>query len=230
MTEINDVDSISDKDVARYLGKNRDFFNNRHKLLMSLELPHQRGGTISLVERQVSLLRERNLNNKKKLDTYVLTAKGNDLIFANCQKLILSLIGAQESDSFFSALEKSLQKDFKCEAYSLIIYNDEPRQINHFTSLISESTAKEYVAGLMKNKLATLGNLKPSEQDFLFGHQSNKVKSAAVLPLIRGKKPYALLAIGSEDPLYFQAGMGTVFIEFIAEVLSQMLPNKIGID
>ena len=113
MTEINDVDSISDKDVARYLGKNRDFFNNRHKLLMSLELPHQRGGTISLVERQVSLLRERNLNNKKKLDTYVLTAKGNDLIFANCQKLILSLIGAQESDSFFSALEKSLQKDFK---------------------------------------------------------------------------------------------------------------------
>jgi uncharacterized protein YigA (DUF484 family) len=230
MTEIKGVNSVNDRDVAGYLERNLDFFADRHKLLMSLNLPHHRGGTVSLVEKQVSLLRERNLNNKKKLDTYVLTAKSNDLIFANCQKLILSLIGAEEGDEFFSALEKSFKKDFKCKAYSLIIYNDEPKQINHFTSLVSKSAAKEYVAGLMKNTHATLGALRPSEQDFLFRHQSNKVQSAAVLPLLRNKKQYALLAIGSEDPDYFRAGMGTVFIEFIADVLSRMLPKQIGID
>ncbi|MFT7686015.1 MAG: hypothetical protein ACI9FB_001360 [Candidatus Azotimanducaceae bacterium] len=227
MTQKKESVSISDRDVASYLEKNPDFFADRHKLLMSLELPHHRSGTVSLVEKQVSLLRERNLSNKKKLERFIQTAKSNDLIFANCQKLILSLISAEDKASFFAALEQSFKRDFKCNAYSLIIFDDDPKQINHFTSLVSRSAATEYVSGLMKNKQATLGALRPSEQDFLFRHQSAKVKSAAVLPLMQGKKQYALLAIGSEDSLYFQSGMGTVFIEFIADVLSLMLPQKI---
>ena len=231
-----DTTSIDERDVAKYLEKNPDFFTDRQKLLMKLELPHEKRGAVSLVEKQVSLLRERNLNNKKKLDSYVNTAKANDAIFLNCQKLVLNLLAAEDEAAFFESLEKSFKRDFKCKAYSLVIFDNDPKQINHFTTVVTKTAAKEYVGGLMNNKQPTLGVLRPSEQDFLFRHQSSKVKSAAILPLrftsshAKQKKKLALLAIGSEDPLYFQAGMGTVFITFIGDVLSAMLPKNLGLD
>jgi uncharacterized protein YigA (DUF484 family) len=77
MTEIKGVNSVNDRDVAGYLERNLDFFADRHKLLMSLNLPHHRGGVVSLVEKQVSLLRERNLNNKKKLDNICQLSKAH---------------------------------------------------------------------------------------------------------------------------------------------------------
>lgn len=233
-----ELTSIDERDVASYLDNNPDFFTDRQKLLMKLELPHEKRGTVSLVEKQVSLLRERNLYNKKKLDSFVSAAKANDAIFLNCQKLVLDLLATEDASSFFEALEKSFKQDFKCKAYSLIIFDKEPKQINHFTTVVTKAAAKEYVGGLMKNKQPTLGVLRPSEQDFLFRHQSSKVKSAAILPLrlsstlpnLQGKSKLALLAIGSEDLDYFQAGMGTAFITFIGEVLSAMLPKNLGLD
>ncbi|MBL4679769.1 MAG: DUF484 family protein [Pseudomonadales bacterium] len=230
--------SIDERDVAKYLEKNPEFFTDRQKLLMKLKLPHEKRGAVSLVEKQVSLLRERNLNNKKKLDSFVNTAKANDAIFLNCQKLVLNLLATENKADFFEALEKSFKRDFKSKAYSLIIFDDPPKQINHFTTIVTKAAAKEYVGGLMNNKQPTLGVLRPSEQDFLFRHQSSMVKSAAILPLRFSslgakplkKKKLALLAIGSEDPLYFQAGMGTVFLTFIADVLSAMLPKNLGLD
>jgi len=75
--------------------------------------------------------------------------------------------------------------------------------------------------------------LRPVEQDFLFRHASGKVKSAAVLsvkdPARRGSSrgQIALLAIGSDDENYFQPGMGTLFIGFIADVLARLLPPKL---
>ena len=74
-----------------------------------------------------------------------------------------------------------------------------------------------------------LGVLDPKEQDFLFRHASSNVRSAAVLGL-RNKRQFALLAIGSSDPDYFQPGMGTLFIGFIADVLARMLPHYVYLD
>ncbi|MBD3646348.1 MAG: DUF484 family protein, partial [Pseudomonadales bacterium] len=75
----------------------------------------------------------------------------------------------------------------------------------------------------------TLGSLRPNEQDFLFRHASDRVGSAAVVA-IEGNWRIGLLSIGSEDPLYFQAGMGTLFVGFIAEALAKLLPRYIYIE
>jgi hypothetical protein len=219
---------LNENAVRDFLIQNPDFFVNRDSLLLKMNLPHQQGGAVSLIEKQVSLLRERNREIKKKLDTYIDIAKTNDSIFSKCQKLVLNLIEAENADAFFAALEKSFRRDFKCTAYSLIALNDEARQFNHFTSAVSESAAREYVGALMKSKKPTLGVLRPSEQDFLFRHQSGKVKSAAVISVKRDTEQIALLAIGSGDSDYFQAGMGTLFIGFIADTLSRLLPRFIN--
>ena len=55
------VDNLQADTVAAYLQAHPDFFNQRDELLLSLRIPHQRGDTISLVERQLELLRGRNI-------------------------------------------------------------------------------------------------------------------------------------------------------------------------
>jgi len=219
--------------VADYLRENPDFFVNHDALLLALQVPHAHGGDVSLVERQVSLLRDRNLESRKQLDVMMTAATTNSEIFLKCQRLVLALLEATNTTDFYLALEKSFKRDFKCNAYSLMVFNENPEQINHFTYCVSETTAREYVGALIKSKEPTLGVLRPVEQDFLFRHASGKVKSAAVLsvkdPARRGSSrgQIALLAIGSDDENYFQPGMGTLFIGFIADVLARLLPPKL---
>jgi uncharacterized protein YigA (DUF484 family) len=221
--------ALDHSQVADFLANNPDFFTDRDSLLLSMSLPHQQGGAISLVEKQVALLRKRNLDTKKRLDEFVRAAKDNDAIFIRCQRLILSLLDAKTADEFFKALEDSFQNDFKCSAYSLIAFDNDAKQLNHFTSVVPESSAREYVSALMKSSKPTLGPLRPTEQDFLFRHQSENVKSAAVISVLRDREPIALLAIGSQDPSYFQNNMGTLFIGFIADCLSKLLPGYIDV-
>lgn len=226
-TNVQQKRDNSAEKVAEYLIKHPDFFTDRDDLLGQLNLPHSSGDAVSLVEHQVSLLREKNREMRKQLDQFVAAASKNNEIFDKSQRLVLALIESQDPDQFFNALEESFKNDFKCIAYSLIIFSKRSQQINHFTSSVSSKSASEYVGQLMKRKEPTLGSLRPDEQDFLFRHASDRVNSAAVVSVRAGKKKIGLLSIGSEDPGYFEPGMGTLFIGFIADALARMLPRYI---
>jgi len=216
----------TDKDVASYLSANPEFFQEHEKLLMKMKLPDNRKGTVSLVERQMDVLRERQRKSRKQLKEFVEAAERNKEIFDKSSRLVLNLVGVRKSSEFFAALETSLKRDFKCKAYSLVVFG-KPRQINHFTSRVHKETARGYVAALMRSKEPTLGVLRPEEQDFLFGHQSEKVKSAAVLSVKEGNRRIALLSIGSSDPNYFAAGQDTLFIGFVADAIARLLPRHL---
>src|ERR1700744_3264516 len=67
--------------VAHYLQQHPEFFENHLPLLARLRLPHARGSsTISLVERQVEVLRERHANLEQKLADFVTVARANDAV------------------------------------------------------------------------------------------------------------------------------------------------------
>lgn len=224
---------LTEAEVATYLDTHTDFFEGRDNLLLKMNLPHahstNNGEAVSLVERQVSLLRERSLDTRKQLDELLTFAKRNNEIFVRSQRLVLSLLEAKDSTSFFKALEASFKREFKSDAYSLIIFSEYANQINHFTSSIPEESANQFIGSLIKAKEPYLGVLRPEEQDFLFRHASDKVKSAAILS-VRNRRQIALLAIGNSDPNYFSQGMGTLFISFIADVLARLLPRYVYLD
>jgi uncharacterized protein YigA (DUF484 family) len=58
----------------------------------------------------------------------------------------------------------------------------------------------------------------------LFGSVADDVQSAAIVP-IGSPSSMAVLAAGSADPRRFHAEMGTMFLEFIGEVLARLLPR-----
>ena len=217
---------LIDKDVAAYLLANPDFFVDRDRLLLKIQVPHKSKGTISLVEKQLDVIRDRQKKTRRQLKEFVENAERNKEIFDKSRKLILSMMAAKRSSEFFAALEKGLKRDFGCKVNSLVVFG-KPKQINHFTSRIPAESTRKYVAALMQSKVPTLGTLRPREQNFLFRDQSEKVKSAAVLTIRDKNKYLGMLAIGSSDTEYFTPDMDSLFINFIAETLGKLLPQHL---
>jgi len=75
-------DGLNDLSVAEYLQTYPDFFERNGPLLAKLRLPHLRdaGTTVSLVERQVEVLRERTQSLERKLKELVDVARANDAL------------------------------------------------------------------------------------------------------------------------------------------------------
>ena len=72
---------LIDKDVAAYLLANPDFFVDRDSLLLKIQVPHKSKGTISLVEKQLDVIRDRQKETKRQLKVFVEHAERNKEIF-----------------------------------------------------------------------------------------------------------------------------------------------------
>ena len=68
------------------------------------------------------------------------------------------------------------------------------------------------------------GRLSESKLDYLFGSKARWVQSTALIPL--GEKGSdGMMAIGSSDPARFYPGMGTLFLDLLANVISITLAD-----
>ncbi len=83
--------------VAAYLRAHPEFFVDHDELLAELRLPHQPGAAVSLVERQVKLLRERNIEMRHRLSQLMDVARDNDRLFDKTRRLVLDLLDADSS-------------------------------------------------------------------------------------------------------------------------------------
>lgn len=221
---------ISDLDVANYLADHPEFFSDRDELLFKMRIPHRTKGSISLLERQISLLRERQGKSRQQLEGLIDSADRNIELFKKSKRLILDLIAAANADELFAALEKSFRREFTCKAYSLVIFSDSPGRINSYTSRVRKEVAKEQVGALIRARGPTLGALRPEENDFLFQTGGEGVHSAAVLPIeAEHGRQVGLLAIGSEDPHYFVSDMDTLFVGFISDALARLIPRYLDL-
>ena len=214
---------ITDKEVAGYLIENPSFFTNRDDLLVKIKIPHKKRGAVSLVEKQLEVLRERQMVTNKTINEFVENAARNKDIFDKSHKLVLDLVSAKHISEFCSALENSLKHGFGCRTNSLILFGQKKRT-NRFVSQVPLKTAKDRLDDLMQRDAPTLGILSSKQLEFLFNEQSPEVKSAAVLTLRDENTHLGILAIGSERIEYFTRDMDTLFVEFIASALEKLLP------
>ncbi len=92
-----------EESVARFLQQNPEFFESHLQLLAKLRIPHARGSaTISLVERQVEVLRERHAAMEQKLADFVTVARANDAVAEKLHRFTRRLLRAQTRQSAFA--------------------------------------------------------------------------------------------------------------------------------
>lgn len=216
------ANSISTAQVADYLASHPDFFDQHAWLLEKLYVPHQRGTTVSLVERQTSLLRERNQLLHGHLSELIEIARHNDVQFDKTKRMVLSLLEAQTLDDVAIAIEESLCQDFYGDDARLILFSDVAFDVNSLRILSKADCS--IVQPLIETSLPSCGQLSEAMNRFLFQENAARIQSAAVVPLIKGET-LGLLAIGSFDPDYFQSSQGTLFLSYVGEVLSRIVTH-----
>jgi uncharacterized protein YigA (DUF484 family) len=106
-----DEDAIEETAIADYLQGNPDFFERHATLLTKLKLPHNRGtSAISLVERQVAALRDKNEKLESRLRELIEVARGNDVLAAKIHRLACRLVRAEDASRVMEAIEASLDR------------------------------------------------------------------------------------------------------------------------
>lgn len=209
--------------VEAFLKNNLDFFVEREDLLADLRVPHSSGKAVSLVEKQLSILRERNTELRNRLSDLITTARDNDKLFTQTRRLVLALLDAQNLAQAIDIIHNSFQNDFGIETTQIILFND--TSISRARNERIES-AQLHIGKYLKARQTVGGGLGQSERDYIFADQSAKVGSAAIAVLAY-RDVFGIIAIGNQDPRYYQSSMGTLFLSYIAEILSRCLRDFI---
>ncbi len=217
--------AMTDDETLRlrdYLKAHPNFFEDNADLLEDISLPHESGNAVSLVERQVTVLRQRNLEMRQQINTMVEAAKKNDKLFEKTKRLVLGLLEASDLNTLTETLHDSLRNDYQIEFSSLILISDKPLQTSARTAPLEE--ARRRIGPLLSGNSAICGILRKEEMDFLFAEQADAVASVAAIPLSHGNT-LGVLALGSRDPQYYSSSMGTLFLSYITDVLNRILPR-----
>ena len=215
---------ISAKDIAEFLHKNTEFFNEYPALLGELSLPHSTGGVVSLVERQVSVLREQNKQTTKQLHELIEIARQNEELARKMHQLGLTLMDATDPKDIFATLYDNLAKNFHADRVAVRIFG-EPAFIDSFAGEeFSGKDTKELslFKTMIETRQAMCGRMKHQQQAFLFGTEADEITSSVMVPLL-GAGWSGIMAIGSFNPDRFQPGMGVELLANMAEVLSFIL-------
>ena len=211
--------------VVRYLQQNPDFFERHQPLLARLKLPHARSSsTISLVERQVEVLREKHAGLEEKLAEFVRVARSNDAIVDRMHHFTRRLLRAGSRDMVLQNIEAGLRQDFDAFNSVLMLIGDEQTHMDErFLRIIpADDPRLKSFETLFASGKPRCGQVRDSQRELLFGTEASDIGSVALVPL--GEKgSLGLLALGSSDRDRFHPGMSTEFLARLAELISDAL-------
>jgi uncharacterized protein YigA (DUF484 family) len=213
--------------VARYLQQNPDFFERHQPLLSRLRLPHARSGaTISLVERQVEVLREHQASLEQKLAEFVKVARSNDAVADKMHRFTRRLLRATSRSAAVEQMEASLREDFDAFHSVLVLVAESGLPAQRFVRTVTtEDLNLKSFESLFASGKPRCGQARDSQRDFLFGAEANDIGSVALVPL--GEKgSVGLLALGSTDRDRFHPGMSTEFLARLGDLITDALARS----
>lgn len=215
--------TITELSVAAYLEDHPDFFNKYPALLAGLELPHESGRAISLVEKQVALLREQNRQTRRRLHELIEIAEQNEDLARRLHRLTLDLLAADRPAALFKTLYEDLRRNFQADRAVVRLFA-EPAEAPHAAPEFAgkDADAQALFQGMIAKRQPLCGPLQARQRAFLFGDAADDLASAVMAPL-SGAGWSGILAIASLDAERFRPGMGVDLLANLAELLSLIL-------
>jgi uncharacterized protein YigA (DUF484 family) len=217
----------SEQAVHNYLAAHPDFFENHAGLLTSLHLPHAAGGAVSLVERQISVLRQKDMKLEKQLKELIIVARANDLLSAKIHELAMQLLAAPDLKTTVIALEEGMRSGFSADQAVLVVFGD-PNAFDDidrdrfFRVVEKNSETLSPFKTFLGSSSARCGQIRDAQRDFLFQEEANEVGSAALVPL-NSDTQIGFLAIGSADANRFHPGMSIDFLTRLGDLVAGAL-------
>jgi uncharacterized protein YigA (DUF484 family) len=209
--------------VIDFLRANPAFLDQHPQVLSQLSIPHQSGDAISLLERQVAVLREDNGRFKRQLENLMHHARQNGELTRKVHALVLRLMNAVGPQAVFTSLEQCLVSDFGAEQVRCVIFAD--------TSAIDAAALPQFVgrssalraafAAVVASGQARCGALAPAQSEALFAAAAFS-GSAAIMPLV-GRQWDGIVVTASADTERYREDMGTEFLHYLRDVLALVI-------
>lgn len=217
--------------IARYLASHPDFFERHDAVLARLKIPHERGAsTISLVERQVVVLREKIHKLESRLHELVAVARANDALADKIHQLARRLIRTRGGAGILGVLEQSLREDFGASHWLLVVTRPDGEGLPGVTSrhlkLVAPGAAElKTFETFFESGRPRCGQIRDTQRNYLFGNDTDEIASVALVP-IGPAASLGLLAIGSPDSERFHPTMSTDFLARIGELIGEAIAGR----
>ena len=215
------TDQLSEDAVRDFLRNNPDFLQRNPDMLDYLHIEHASGSAVSLVEKQVSVLRDRNVEMRHRLASLTANARENDRLFEQTRQLVLDLLDADDIDTLYQRFIHAMKKQFHVDYASMILYRREPGSTK--CRVETREDAQASIGALFRGNKPVCGALRQEELAFLFPGCGD-AGSAALVPL-GTEEQVGLIAVGSGDANRYNSDVGTLFLDHIADVMARLLPG-----
>lgn len=219
--------ACSEKDVEAYLNDHPAFFQDNPNLLLELKVPHSSGGAVSLIERQVALLRDENRQLRQRIKDLVEIARENEELVNKLHTLSMSLIAADTLNKFTEILINRLSADFGASHVSVKLFKEAFPKTESNAYLVSRNDKSvKHFENFLGQKTPVCGRFNSQQLAYLFGDKALEVKSLALIPVL-DNNAIGMFAIGSKDANHFKASMSTSLLSSLGDVASSVIKQLI---
>lgn len=224
ISAIGAIDAIDEKSVLKFLQGNPEFFNHNSDILPKLHIPHETGGAISLIEKQLSVFRRKCTALEDKLGELISVARENEQLHRRLHLLIQEVISADTLDSVISLTRDTLMRNFRADDVRILLVDEksgerhekDPQRFLRYDEPALTHFEKNFSSG------ETVCCVPSAEQrEFLFDEDA-KVGSIAIIPL-KHERDLGLVVLSSVDARRFGSNKGVMFLTEFGEVLSRRI-------
>ena len=213
----------NEAEIIDFLRANPAFLDKHPELLQELTIPHSSGHAVSLLERQIALVRDENARVKQQINELIKLARENETLNHKIHDLAYTLMNAVGPQAIFSNLERCLADDFAADRVFSFVFADpafvDSGEVTEFVG--GAATARGAFAGVIEAARTVCGPLSAEQRLVLFDDEDHR-GSAVVMPL-NGKGWDGVLVVSSEEVDHYEADMGTEFLTYLSDVVTLVL-------
>ncbi len=217
-----------DLQLISLLRENPDILNRHPELISVLEVTHESGGAVSLIERQVNVLRQQSQNQESRLRELMDVARDNERLSRTCHRLAVDLLATHDVDDVISIVLDTFKTELSADFAVVKLFSDDAELIERSTGLFVDVNSEELNAfkTMLQHKNTVCGKSTSEQKDYLFDDKAEKVKSVAIIPLVAGAN-LGLIGLGADNAQRFKSNMGTDFLSQVGELISASLAGHL---
>lgn len=222
--EAQEQQLATDLELISLIRENADILQRHPELLAVLEVPHETGKAVSLIERQVGVLREKIQQQDDRLCELMDVARDNERLAQSRHGLALNLLSSHDLDDVVSTVLDVLSNQLAADFAVVKLFSNDQQRIDQSSGLFvgASDEALNAFKTMLEHKNTVCGKATKEQKDFLFGDIADSIKSVAIIPLVAGAN-LGLIGLGSNDINRFNPSMGTDFLAQIGELISASL-------
>ena len=219
---------LDEQQVIDYLMAHPDFFKHNALLLAEMDIPHESGGAVSLIERQVSLLRDKNRHFEAKLREMVDAVHDNQRLNNSLQRLAVNLFMVDGLDDVIGTIVGELREQLDSEFTAVHLLTDDESLVKKQPEryLLKSDSRLQHFSKQLDEKKIQCGRITQEQLEFLFPEEAEKIASAAIMPL-SDAETFGFVILGSTEEQRYHPGMGTEFLNQLAELASAAIKQHV---